>query len=75
MADLNDMDDFELNEEEQRFNNMLDGIEEEYDEIIRMEDEEHQRDMNRSLIYMGIGIVVIITLIWAGFYFDLYTVS
>jgi uncharacterized membrane protein YcjF (UPF0283 family) len=66
MADIDDMDDFELNEEEQRFNNMLDGIEEEYDELIRVNDEEQSRKDTRRAIIMAVMIVIgIAIVVWA----------
>jgi len=72
MADLTDK---EMTEAEQRFENMLDGVEEEYDELIRQEEDRVLKDSVRSLIYMGIGVTGIVILLTIGFYFDLYTVS
>ena len=61
------MNDDELNAEEQRFNNMLDGIEEEYDEIIRKHDEEQsKKDNRRTIIMAGMVVVAIAIVAWAA---------
>ena len=69
------MNDDELNEEEQRFNNLLDGIGEEYDDLIREDEERFQKETTRSTIIMFVWLAAIIALVVAGFYFDLYTVG
>jgi uncharacterized membrane protein YcjF (UPF0283 family) len=64
MADIDD--DFELNEEEQRFDRLLDGIEEEYDVIIREQEEEQSRKDKRRVIIMGGMILFAIAIVvWA----------
>lgn len=66
---MNDDDPF--TDEEQRFNNMLDGIEEEYAEILREQEEEQDKKANRNAIIMAVMIVTAIAIVvWAatGFY-------
>ncbi len=75
MANINDNDDFELNEEEQRFNDMLDGLVEEYDEIIADEKEEQRKDWVSNGIFMVVLIAIIIGMVWAGFYYELWGVT
>ncbi len=70
-----EMTDDEMTEEEQRFNNMLDGLEEEYDDLLGDDYKRLSNEMSRNAIYCVVGLVGIIVLVWAGFYFDLYSVS
>lgn len=72
----NDLNEEELTEEEmlaeeKRFMNMLDGVGEEYDDLIREQEAEQDRKNTRRAIIMGIMLVVGIAIVaWAslGFY-------
>ncbi len=64
-----------MNDDEQRFNDLYDGIEVDYDKLIEENEADFRRDINRGGIIMAVWMSVIIALVVAGFYFDLYTVS